>query len=133
MGDLAHEGGASRAWERPVTAHHCHAIGCDRTVPPKMFACLRHWRMVPAKLQRLLWASYVPGQERTKDPTVAYLAVHARCRLAIAEAESLPPATLAVIRAELARWYRHLLAADAPDRLLTDDQLIAAFDAAFKL
>lgn len=34
---------------------------------------------------------------------------------------------------QVSRRYRHLLAADAPDRLLTDDQLIAAFDAAFKL
>jgi hypothetical protein len=33
-------------------SHTCHAINCEVSVPPKMFMCLRHWRMVPRPLQR---------------------------------------------------------------------------------
>lgn len=43
--------------------------------------------MVPSWLQKALWKVYVPGQERRKDPTLAYLVVQTRCRLAIAEGE----------------------------------------------
>lgn len=54
--------------------HHCHALGCARTVPPKLLFCAPHWRTVPINLQRLIWATYVPGQEARKDPTAVYLA-----------------------------------------------------------
>lgn len=43
--------------------HTCHAKGCTTEVPPKMFMCLKHWRMVPRYLQRLVWKHYQPGQE----------------------------------------------------------------------
>lgn len=56
-------------------SHGCHAIGCEKAVPPKMLFCLKHWRMVDADIQRLVWATYVPGQESRKDPTVRYLIV----------------------------------------------------------
>ena len=55
--------------------HHCHARGCETAVPPKMFMCLKHWRMVPREMQRRVWAVYVPGQEVRKDPTPQYLEV----------------------------------------------------------
>lgn len=35
--------------------------------------CRKHWAMVPRTLQREVWATYVPGQERRKDPTGEYL------------------------------------------------------------
>ena len=41
--------------------HCCHAKGCTVAVPPKLLMCLRHWRLVPARLQRDVWATYVPG------------------------------------------------------------------------
>lgn len=56
-------------------AHACHAIRCDREVPPKLLMCASHWRMVPKRLQRLIWKHYRPGQEIDKRPTRAYLDV----------------------------------------------------------
>jgi hypothetical protein len=54
--------------------HTCHAIGCEVSVPPKMLMCKRHWSMVSKRLQATIWASYKPGQEITKDPSMKYLA-----------------------------------------------------------
>lgn len=56
-----------------MTRHTCHATGCTTVVPPAKFMCLRHWRMVPRKMQQAIWATYVPGQEIRKDPTPEYL------------------------------------------------------------
>ena len=53
--------------------HRCHARGCTTAVEPRMLMCLKHWRMVPRKLQRVVLREYREGQERTKDPTMAYL------------------------------------------------------------
>lgn len=55
--------------------HTCHAKGCDKPVPPRMFMCRPHWYMIPKKDRDRLWAVYVPGQERRKDPTDEYLEV----------------------------------------------------------
>lgn len=57
--------------------HHCHAIGCERAVPPRLLMCAPHWRQVPGNLQRLIWRSYVKGQEIRKDPTALYLVAQA--------------------------------------------------------
>lgn len=54
--------------------HLCHAHGCTRAVPPRMFMCYRHWRMVPKMMKDEIWATYLPGQERRKDPSPEYLA-----------------------------------------------------------
>lgn len=35
--------------------------------------CRPHWNMVPAELQRAVWRTYRPGQERDKRPTREYL------------------------------------------------------------
>lgn len=56
-----------------MSAHTCHARRCKVAVPPKMLMCRRHWAMVPRALQRDVWARYVPGQERRKDPSREYL------------------------------------------------------------
>lgn len=71
----------------PPENHHCHAEGCKRQVPPKMFMCLQHWRMVPKFLQNQIWAHYVPGQEIRKDPTPEYLAVAEKAIRAVADME----------------------------------------------
>lgn len=54
-------------------AHLCHATGCKVPVPPKMLMCAPHWRQVPTPLQKLVWATYEPGQEVRKDPSSDYL------------------------------------------------------------
>jgi hypothetical protein len=55
--------------------HTCHATGCTRAVPPKMFMCRPHWYSLPKAMRDAIWAAYVPGQERRKDPTPEYIAV----------------------------------------------------------
>lgn len=57
-----------------MSAHHCHAKGCEVKVPPKLLMCPRHWRMVPRALQAQVWKHYRPGQEVDKQPTAGYLA-----------------------------------------------------------
>ena len=54
-------------------SHRCHAIGCEKEVPPAMLMCLRHWRMVPRPLQKEVWRTYRRGQEIDKNPSTAYL------------------------------------------------------------
>lgn len=72
-----------------MSAHTCHALRCATNVPPRMFMCVKHWRMVPRMMQSKIWASYVPGQERRKDPTEAYLRVTKEVRLYVAEFEGI--------------------------------------------
>jgi hypothetical protein len=43
--------------------HMCHARGCETPVPPKLLMCLKHWKLVPSKLQRAVYLHYQPGQE----------------------------------------------------------------------
>lgn len=43
-------------------AHHCHATGCKRAVPPEMFMCKPHWFKLPRAMRFRIWAAYRPGQ-----------------------------------------------------------------------
>ncbi len=65
-------------------SHTCHAIDCRTPVPPRLLMCLKHWRMVPRDLQRLVWRHYRPGQEMDKRPTAEYLTVMKRAIDAVA-------------------------------------------------
>jgi hypothetical protein len=56
-----------------MSRHTCHAMNCTTAVPPKMFMCRTHWGMVPRAMQERIWATYRPGQEVTKDPSLEYL------------------------------------------------------------
>lgn len=53
--------------------HTCHAPGCKTPVPPKMFACRVHWFALPKAFRDWIWATYKPGQEITKNPSMEYL------------------------------------------------------------
>ena len=57
-----------------MTAHTCHAHGCDTEVPPRLFMCRRHWYRLPKPYRDAIWAAYRPGQENDKRPSRAYLA-----------------------------------------------------------
>lgn len=57
------------SWER----HTCHATGCVRGVPPRLFMCPKHWYALPKAKQDAIWATYESGQEIRKDPSQAYL------------------------------------------------------------
>lgn len=52
--------------------HRCHALGCERKVPPSLFMCKSHWALVPQHLKNAIWRFYRPGQERDKNPSEAY-------------------------------------------------------------
>lgn len=71
--------------------HDCHALNCDRAVPPRMHMCKQHWSMVPLAQQRALWANYRRGQENDMQPSSEYLRAAAACIRAVAEQEQQPP------------------------------------------
>lgn len=52
--------------------HRCHARGCSTPVRPELLMCYPHWRKVPPRLQRLVWATYRPGQCDDKQPSRAW-------------------------------------------------------------
>ncbi len=52
--------------------HECAAMGCTRSIPKRMLMCGVHWRQVPRDIQRLVWATYRPGQEEDRQPSPAY-------------------------------------------------------------
>lgn len=52
--------------------HHCHAKGCRKITKPEMLMCFAHWKMVPAELQKAVWATYRPGQCDDKKPSEAW-------------------------------------------------------------
>ena len=57
-----------------------------------MHMCARHWRMVPAQVQKLVWKHYRRGQEIDKQPSVEYIAtafVSISC-VALQESKPLP-------------------------------------------
>lgn len=53
-------------------SHHCHARGCLTPVKPELLMCGRHWRSVPRKIQRAVWAAYRHGQCDDKSPSEAW-------------------------------------------------------------
>lgn len=110
--------------------HTCHAEGCAVLVAPKMFACLRHWRMVPRWLQACLWAAYRPGQEVDKRVTGLYHLVQTRCRLAIAEHEGRPEVD--ALRRQIGELCRAGLSEGAEHKHSPDDVQLAGIDAALK-
>lgn len=56
-------------------SHTCHWPGCKKEVPPEMWGCKPHWFTLPPEIRRNIWTNYVKGQEITKDPSPAYIAV----------------------------------------------------------
>jgi hypothetical protein len=70
-------------------AHYCHARDCRAEVPPRLFMCRDHWRMVPPTVQRAVLRAYRPGQEQDKRPSPAYLAAAALAVRCVADAEAL--------------------------------------------
>lgn len=65
----------TRAATPAQPVHTCHWPGCTRHVPPDKWGCRPHWFTLPGELRKRIWAAYVRGQEITKTPSAAYLAV----------------------------------------------------------
>ncbi len=55
--------------------HSCHWPGCEVEVVPKLWGCAKHWFRLPKKFRAEIGKVYVPGQEITKTPSAAYVAV----------------------------------------------------------
>lgn len=47
----------------------CHARGCTVAVKPELLMCPRHWRQVPVRIQRAVWATYRRGQCDDMNPS----------------------------------------------------------------
>lgn len=77
-------------------SHTCHAPGCNRLIPPRMFACTGHWFALPNKMRDAIWREYREGQEIDKRPSVRYLAAQ---QLACAHLVFRPNDEKAVIKA----------------------------------
>ena len=74
-----------------MTAHTCHAAGCNSRVSPRMLMCRPHWAAVPRVLQRAVQVAYRPGQERLDPrPSPEYIRAHKRAVNAVAVAEDMP-------------------------------------------
>lgn len=67
-----------------MSAHHCHALGCKTSCPPRMLMCRKHWGMVRPDLQREVYrtvgmrgsfvdASWAPWW-RAQAQAIAYVA-----------------------------------------------------------
>lgn len=52
-------------------AHHCHAIDCRASCPPRFLMCPSHWRMVPLELQHEVCRTVVLRAPRSVDATWA--------------------------------------------------------------
>lgn len=83
-------------------SHRCHAPGCETEVPPKMFACKRHWFKLRKPTRDAIWREYRPGQENDKKPSLRYLAVQ---RLACAELVFRPGSESAAAHAKEYMWH----------------------------
>lgn len=71
--------------------HTCHAIDCYTEVKPELLMCLKHWRMVPRKLQSAVWATYRRGQcDDHSMVTEEYLLAAANAIDAVAVKEGKP-------------------------------------------
>ncbi len=82
--------------------HHCHAIGCEVEVPPRMLMCARHWRMVPRPQQQAVWRHFRSGQEADKRPSKEYLIAARTAIEAVAALEPRPsPSAIAEKQPEL--------------------------------
>lgn len=77
-------------------SHTCHAPGCNRLIPPKMFICRGHWFALPNRMRDAIWREYREGQEIDKRPSVRYLAVQ---QLACAHLVFRPNDEKAVLKA----------------------------------
>ena len=67
--------------------HTCHALDCEVPIREKLLMCPTHWTKVPLALRRAVYATYQPGQEETKETTLAYRQAAARAIVAVARKE----------------------------------------------
>jgi hypothetical protein len=79
-----------------MTAHFCHARNCTVRCKPEFLMCGRHWGLVPAKLQRAVWATYRSGQCDDKCPSEEWHEAADAAIAAVALREGCPSGKLSV-------------------------------------
>lgn len=70
--------------------HHCHAVRCSKLCHPRFLMCGRHWRLVPAYLQLLVWKHYRDGQCDDKQPSYEWCVAADAAVAAVARKENQP-------------------------------------------
>lgn len=68
--------------------HTCHYPGCTSIVKPQFWGCTPHWFALPAWARSMIWATYKPGQEISKNPSAGYLEVVAKIHIYIIASET---------------------------------------------
>lgn len=72
-----------------------------------MFMCKSHWYKLRKPMRDAIWAEYTPGQERTKMPSIRYIAVQQRAIGEVAFKPNDEAAAIAsapyIVRSELLR------------------------------
>lgn len=74
-----------------TNVHTCHWPGCTSHIPPRLFACKKHWFKLPLKIRTRILATYVPGQEISKTPSLAYIEAAKAAQRWIAEQSAPAP------------------------------------------
>lgn len=69
--------------------HLCHALDCNKRIPPRLLFCPQHWAKVSKLIRALVWRHYRPGQEVDKKPSPQYLVVQRMAILEVAVKEKL--------------------------------------------
>lgn len=69
--------------------HTCHWSGCEAQVPPAMWGCKKHWRLLPLELREAIWQAYVPGQEICGTSSAEYVTIARRVQDWIATRRTL--------------------------------------------
>lgn len=50
--------GRNARQQRQVATTTCAAVGCQAVINVPLLMCVHHWRLVPAALQRQVWAAW---------------------------------------------------------------------------
>lgn len=72
--------------------HTCHWPGCSTPVPPRMWGCRPHWYRLPLEIRNRIYATYRPGQQISKTPSLDYIAAAKAAQEWIAAQEPPKPA-----------------------------------------
>lgn len=73
-----------------MSAHVCHAEGCEKAVRPELLMCRLHWFMVPMSLRVRVLRAYRLGQCDDKQPSADWITAARAAINAVAELERKP-------------------------------------------
>jgi predicted LPLAT superfamily acyltransferase len=73
-----------------MSAHRCHAPGCQTPAVPELPFCLAHWLRCPSSLQFALWRCWYPTHEVARKLSAECADVMRRAVDAVARLERAP-------------------------------------------